>query len=391
MKVIDLDGSAYERGYQQGKQLKKQYEEMLDVFFGSELFRENKPGPIPNFVVKWLFGLLGKTRTKKSVEKYLPGQFERVVGLGDGLGVNKNFIWGVQFLEIMFCEAGKSLKAPGPAGCTQVHATPRATADGRPLSGRNYDFPNFLRSFQIVRREIPSEKNRMATTAATQIPLAGTHQGINEAGLMIAANNARLWKGPEFNERGVPYMFLIMEMLEICRTVSEAVEFITEFPARANTGFLGMMDAGGDCAVVEFTATRHAVRRPDESGVIAQSNHYHAMKDANLPDGTYWTVKGMEGLEYAASSKARFEAADRLLHEAAGKITIETLKTILRDHGGLSAGTDCTVCCHGLTGGTLSSLIFEIAEKTLWIAEGAPCGNDYVKVPFRDRKDRIKD
>jgi hypothetical protein len=386
MKVMDLDGSAYERGYQQGKQLKDQYEKMIDVFLNSELFRENKPGPVPNFVVKWFIGMLGSTRTKKAVKQHLPNQFERVVGLGEGLGANRNFIWGIQYLEIMFCEAGKSIKAPGPAGCTQLHATALATAEGKPRSGRNYDFPNMLSPFQIVRRETPSEKNRLATTTATQVPLAGTHQGINEAGLMIAANNARLWKGPEFNEHGVPYMFIIMEMLETCRTVAEAVEFISKFPARANTGFLGMMDAGGDCALVEFTAVRHAVRRPDESGVLAQTNHYHAMKDANLPDGTYWTVKGMEGLEYAASTKARFATADRLLHESAGKITVETLKTILRNHDGMAAGTDNTVCCHGLTGGTLSSLIFEIADRTLWIAEGAPCENDYMKVPFRDKK-----
>ncbi|HOC93972.1 MAG TPA: C45 family autoproteolytic acyltransferase/hydrolase [bacterium] len=383
MKILDLKGSAYERGVKQGKEMREDYINMLNEFFSSEMWKENKPGGLPDSVIKLAMRILGVSMTKKSVKTAAPAQLDRVEGLAEGLGINRAFCWGLQFMEILFCEAGKSLAAP-EMGCTQLHATPASTADGKPLLARNYDFPNMLKPYQLVRRDTPSEAGRLATISLTQAPLAGTHQGMNEAGLAIAANNARLWKGPDFRYKGVPYMLIMMELLETCRTVAEAADKMINFPARANTGFFGMMDESGDCCVVEFTSSRAAVRRPDERGVIAQTNHYLNMKDANLPDGTYWTVKGMEGLEYAESTLKRYEAAYRLMSENAGKITVDTLKSILRDHSaGNGSGTDCTVCCHGLTGGTLASTIFDIKERTAWVADGHPCESEYVRIPLK--------
>jgi len=238
-----------------------------------------------------------------------------------------------------------------------------------------------------VRRETPSEPGRLATMAVTQIVTCGAHQGINEAGLVIGANNNRAWRKCDYNKFGVPYLMLLQEALETCSKVSEAVDFITKFQKRANAGFFGMMDASGDCAIVEFTASRFAVRRPDETGVIAQTNHFLVMNEANVPDGTYWKIKGMEGVEYSFSSKARLAAADRGLHESAGKITPQTLMAILSGHSGdpKGEGDDNCVCCHGKQGGTLSSIVIDIREKAMWIADGNPCNHEYEKIEFGNR------
>ncbi len=386
MQILDLKGSAYERGLAQGEHNGDAYREMLDMFFSSEMWKENKPKLLPTSLIKVALGLLGTHYTKKAVAEYMPVQLDRVRGLGEALDAGKGFIWGIQFMEIMFCEAGSSLVAPS-MGCSQAHATPKATRDNVPLIGRNYDFPNMLRDYQMVRREQPSEPGRLATICVSQIPLAGPHMGINEAGLVVCANNARLWKGDDLKYSGIPYQLLMLEILETCRTVKEASDFVVNFPARANAGFIGLMDASGDDCVVEFTAARTAVRRPNEKGVMAQTNHFHAMPEANLPDGTYWTVKGMEGLEYATSTKTRFAAADRLLNEYAGDIGIDTLKTILSDHSGNNGvGSDNTVCCHGDAGSTLCSMIMDIKNRRMLIAEGNPCSSEYIEVSF-DRID----
>ncbi len=384
MKIIDVDGTSYERGLQQGEKLKEEFNKMIDEVLSSELWKENKPNFIPNSIVKLIFGILGSFNIKGYIKKYLPYQFKKIEGLNKGLGINGNFIWGIQFLEIIFCAAGKTLKAPENMGCTQVHAQPDATKDGHPLLGRNYDFPNILQPYQIVRREIPSEKRRYATMTVTQIPFAGTHQGINEHGLIVAANNARLWKGKDFKMKGVPYMIIMQEILETCRFAGEASNYLVNFPFRTNTGFFGIMDASGDDCVVEFTASRAMIRKPSASGVMAQTNHFHVMKDANLPKGTYWTVKGMEGLEYAKSTEARFAIANRLIHEYAGKIDVEIIKSILRNHDANNGtGNDLTICCHGISGGTLSSIIFDATERRLHIADGNPCEKEYEVIDFR--------
>lgn len=386
MQIMDLKGSAYERGLAQGEPNGDAYREMLDTFFTSEMWKENKPKFLPTSLIKVALGLLGTHYTKKAVAKYMPVQAERVRGLGESLSAGAGFIWGVQFMEVMFCEAGSSLVAPS-MGCTQVHAAPKATRGNKPLIGRNYDFPNLLRDYQIVRRETPAESDRLAHISVSQIPLAGPHMGMNEAGLVACANNARLWKGDELKYSGLPYQMMILEILETCRTVQEAADYLMNCPERANAGFLGLMDASGDDCVVEFNAARADVRRPNEKGVMAQTNHYHAMPDANLPDGTYWTVKGMEGLEYAKSTKMRFAAADRLLNERAGDIDIDTLKEVLSDHSGNNGiGSDNTVCCHGDAGSTLASMIMDIENRRMLIAEGNPCEGDFIEISF-DRID----
>lgn len=387
MKVLDLDGSVYERSREQGRKMRAQYEQMMVDFFTSEMWRENKPGFLPGGLVIPALGLLGKLNIKKAVTTCLPLQAVRVRGLAHGLGISEQLCWGIQFMEIMMCEAGKSMKVPG--GCTQIHAAPEATADGRPLSGRNYDFPNLLRPYQVIRRECPSEAGRFATTTVTQAPLAGAHHGVNEQGLMICVNNARLWKGRDLRFKGVPYQLILMEALETCSTTAEAVQLITAFPRRANAGFFGIADAGGEIRVVEFTASRWAVREPDEAGVMAQTNHFIKMPEANLPDGTFWTVKGMEGLEYAYSTKTRHDSAYAGLRKTAGSITVQTMMEILQDHSANNGvGSDHTVCCHGITGSTLGSMIVDPGARKMWVADGNPCEAAFGEIEFRTKEQK---
>lgn len=384
MKILDLDGSVYERSRGQGRAMREQYEQMMEDFFTSEMWLENKPGFLPGGLIIPALGLLGTLNIKKAVSTHLPLQARRVRGLAEGLGISEQLCWGIQFMEIMMCEAGKSMKVPG--GCTQIHAAPRATAEGKALAGRNYDFPNLLRPYQLIRREIPAEKDRYATTTVTQAPLAGAHQGVNEQGLMICVNNSRQWKGKDLRFKGVPYQLILMEALETCRTTAEAVQFITEFSCRSNAGFFGIADAAGEIRVVEFTASRWAVREPDPAGVMAQTNHYIKMTEANLPEGTYWTVKGMEGLEYAYSTETRYDTAYTRLKEAAGSITVQTMMEILRDHSANDGvGADHTVCCHGVTGSTLGSMIVDMHDRKMWVADGNPCEANFVEVAFMEK------
>ena len=388
MKILDLDGSVYERSLGQGEAVRKLYEQMMEDFFGSEMWRENKPGFVPQGLVIPALGLLGTLNIKKAVSTHLPLQARRIGGLAEGLGISERLCWGIQFMELMMCEAGKSMKVPG--GCTQIHAAPQATAAGKALSGRNYDFPNLLRPYQIIRRELPAEKGRFATTTVTQAPLAGAHQGVNEHGLMVCVNNSRQWKGKDLRFKGVPYQFILMEALESCRTTEEVVRLVTEFPARANAGFFGIADAAGEIRVVEFTASRWAVRELDEAGVAAQTNHYIKMAEANLPQGTYWTVKGMEGLKYAYSTETRYNTAYTMLKKEAGKITVETMMEILKDHSANDGvGADHTVCCHGITGSTLGSMIVDMRDRKMWVAEGNPCEAEFTEVPFMEKRSEI--
>jgi hypothetical protein len=117
---------------------------------------------------------------------------------------------------------------------------------------------------------------------------------------------------------------------------------------------------------------------------MAQANHFIKMTEANLPEGTYWVVEGMEGLEYAYSTETRYNTAYSRLKEKAGKITVETMMEILRDHSANDGvGADHTICCHGISGSTLGSMIVDMRDRKMWVADGNPCEAPYEEIKFR--------
>jgi isopenicillin-N N-acyltransferase-like protein len=386
MRVIDLDGSAYERGLAQGEATREAFEALMSDLLEADEFKTHGPPITSPWLLRRALSAVGRGFTQSSVRRRLPAQAQRVRGLAKGLGVSHGTMWGAQFLEVVFCEAGSTMVPPGPNGCTLVTAGPRATANGGLLTGRNYDFPYMLAAYQVVRREIPSERDRLATTTATQVALAGAHQGVNEAGLAMSTNNARLWRGEHLRYRGVPGSFLLQEVLETCKTAAEAMHRVLSFGKRATAGFMGIADASGEAMVVEFTASEATVRRPGEHGVLAQANHFTELSHCNVPDGTLWAVEGMEDVEYLAGSHRRQRTALQMLEEQAGSISVETLEAILSDHAGQDEGGEDTVCCHGHTGGTLASMVVDVTDRSLWIADGSPCSVPYEHVPFRARQ-----
>ena len=400
LPVWDLSGTPHQLGRAQGALARPTYPTMLETFFGSELWKMAKPFGVPNVVLRQVLTSLGHVYTKAALRRYLPAQYERVRGIGEALGAGR-FTWALAFLEMLFTAGGKTLQVPrgqqpifeplagsaggaDAAGCTQINAQPKATAQGVPLMGRNYDFPRLLLDYQIVRREIPSDRRRLATMTLTQTVLAGCHQGINEEGLSISANNSRPWLRHNYDRAGVPGSFLLQEALETCSTTAAAVRFFEGFPARANSNFFGVMDRSGHLVELELTPGEVRVRAPDDSGVLAQSNHAHLNLSMNPPDNALWVVPGMEGMSYMTSCRARWGVADKLLRQHAGAITVETMKAILRDHsfsGG--QGSDDTICCHGAQGISLASAIFNLETLELHVARGTPCRSRYAVVPFR--------
>ena len=380
MRTIDLKGTSRERGRQQGEALRAGYRELLDTLLASTLWRDHKPPLLPDPALRYVLSAAGRTLTKPAVRRELHAQHGRVRGISEGLDIPHGYTWGLQFLEVLFCEAGSSMVPPGPNGCTVVMATPEATRAGGMLVGRNYDFPNLLQPFQVVRRETPSERGRYATLTVTQVPLAGAHQGLNERGLAVTANNARLWRGKHLRFRGVPFSMLLQEVLETCATTEEALSFLRRTRSRANAGFIGLADRSGDACIVEMTAVTMAVRRP-RNGVLVQANHFHRLTGVNVPEGTRWVVPGMEGMEYLHSSRTRQGVAEALMRQRAGGITVESVKEVLSDHSADGGkGSDITVCCHGHSGSTLSSMLLDLDRGTLDVADGQPCSSTWERV-----------
>lgn len=74
----------------------------------------------------------------------------------------------------------------------------------------------------------------------------------------------------------------------------------------------------------------------------------------------------------------RYKREIELLKNYNGQITIETIKEILRDHDNREPD-DFTVCTHGLSAGTLGSIIILPKKKEFWVTDNYPCSSEYEK------------
>jgi predicted choloylglycine hydrolase len=375
---IRIEGNSVERGFQQGESLKDKIHNMFDIVFHSKMFSEVTSKLIPLSIIKLALGIMGKKNIKNPIQELLPNQYEKMIALSKGADIKESIIFGSHFIEIMSGNPKSLYKNPPVQACSMIFALPEATSNKSMIFGRNYDFPNVLQPFQVVREEIPDIGYKSINF--TQYPLTGCHMGINEEGLSIGYNYGRSWKKKplDFRLKGVPGTFIVQEVLETCATTYEAIEFITQFPARANGCHYGLMDASGDTCVIETTSTRHAIRRPKE-GILAHTNHYQTktLSDANLPDYVRFKMDDMN-ISPIESPIRRYKREIELLTANRGQITMDTIKMILSDHDNREPD-DFTVCTHGLSAGTLGSIIVFPDKKEFWVTDNHPCDSEYEK------------
>ncbi|MFX1590750.1 MAG: C45 family autoproteolytic acyltransferase/hydrolase, partial [Promethearchaeota archaeon] len=253
---IKIEGNPFERGFQQGLLLKEKIHKMFYTVFHSKIFSEVTSKLIPLSLIKLGLGVIGKKNIKKSLRQFVPSQYDKMMAISKGASIKKYLIHGAHFIEVMAGNPKSLYKNPPIQACSMIFALPEATSDNIMIFGRNYDFPNVLQPFQIVREEIPEDGYKNINY--TQYSLSGCHMGLNEKGLAIGYNYGRSWKKEplDFRLKGVPGTFLVQEMLESCATTQEAIEFITSFPSRSNGCHFGFMDISGDTCVIETTSTR---------------------------------------------------------------------------------------------------------------------------------------
>lgn len=378
VNYIKVEGNPAERGFQQGDQLKDKIHNMFDIVFHSKMFSEVTSKLIPLSIVKFALGIMGKKNIKKPLQQLLPNQFEKMMALRKGAGIKRGIIYGAHFIEVMSGDPKSIYKNPPIQACSMIFALPEATSDNSMIFGRNYDFPNVLQPFQVIREEIP--ENGYRNINFTQYPLTGCHMGMNEKGLAIGYNYGRAWrKEPlDFRLKGVPGTFIVQEVLETCATTQEAIDFIIKFTGRANGCHYGLIDSSGDTCVIETTSTRHAIRRP-ENNILAHTNHYQTeeLKNANLPEYVRFKMDDMD-ISPIESPIRRYNREIELLTKHNGQITMDIIKDILTDHDNREPD-DFTVCTHGPSAGTLGSIIIFPLKKEFWVTDNHPCNSEYEK------------
>lgn len=365
LNLIEVEGAHYDMGVQQGQQVSENYHDFFDKVIPT--FVHNK---VLLNLGTLIFGRRLRKRLRPVLVDNIPEIDDYLLGLVDGLETRKNMIYSLNMVEVIICHPKLIQFLEKSGACTQMLIQSSASRNDNSYLARNYDNQEILRDYQIVRITKPDKGYK--TIGITHNIMVGVHQGMNEKGLVIGFNYGRSWK-QEFNDYnlyGVPSTMIAQAALERCITLEDAVSFITEFPKRANGAFYGILDEQGNICVVETTASRHAVRYP-EDGVLVNTNLYMTdeLIDANVPESA--KLRTSE-IPYYLSPKKRYERAHELIMEMKGKVNRKGLYGVLSDHGGEGPG-ECTVCVHGKIKSTLATAICIPKKREFWVTDTNPC------------------
>jgi isopenicillin-N N-acyltransferase-like protein len=218
--------------------------------------------------------------------------------------------------------------------CSTVTLPAGASPDGVARFGRNLDFPSFNIADKSSVILVYKPQGRYQFASVAWPGLVGVLTGMNEHGLTLA--NMEVSRGPRVPS-AMPYTLLYRSVLEHCKTVDEAIEFLRETP-RQSANNLMLMDASGDRAVVEIRPEGIEVRRGQRDAALISTNHQRG-QDADDPG----RCKRYDSLHDASS-------------EQFGSIGVTQIESML---AGASQGKL-----------TLQSMVFEPTNRVIYLSTG---------------------
>jgi predicted choloylglycine hydrolase len=236
------------------------------------------------------------------------------------------------------------------AGCSLVGF---ADAAGGPLLAKTTDIPGPRDDRRVVVAvDVPGRANSLVLTVPGTV---WGSSGVNEYGLGCA--NAAVESG-EWRDEGIPSRCVSRLLLQRCRSLEEALEFLREVEFACSP--LNILLADEERVVlVERSVFRMAVREPQDGAVYA-TNH--------------WITPELAAVQanpeaHQVSSELRYAKLGRLVAEKSH--TLEGAREIL---------TDCTqpgaICQAGDDPSrlvTTAATIVRTRARVMWFAPGMPC------------------
>ncbi|MEE8340129.1 MAG: C69 family dipeptidase [Xanthomonadales bacterium] len=300
--------------------------------------------------------------------------------------------------------------------CDTFVALPDATLGGELIFGKNSDRPGGEVQevvsisqhatgdpLQCTYLEIPQVPQTNAVILSKPRWMWGAEMGANEHGVVIG--NEAVWTTEPYAETGLLGMDLVRLGLERGATAYDALQVIVELMAEYGQGgncaeHLGMnyhnayLIADRDEVWVLETAGRYWVAEKTTSGTRSISNNLsiHGRGDLRHPDLDRVLANGQQGksretarqeFDFAwvfsggdvgetLSPSSREGRVRQLCRQNEGKFTVETAKSILRDHAG-------NICMHGdfETRGSQVSILGKAGDEHWFINRPFPCREKY--------------
>lgn len=339
-REIEVSGSPREIGQQIGEAAREE----VRAFCAIALERLNKTVKVTHEKTKAV-----SESCIPLAESYSQDSMDELRGIAEAADLP---LWEVMLLQIR-----NQFSADADSGCTSLSLP--ANSERGMVVAQNWDSDPALDPFTVVLTRRPTGKP--AFMSVTQAGLIA-YVGCNDAGIAACLNTLPAPSQP----KGVPHYFTLRELYE-AKSLEEAANAIQ----RANRAIpVNIMLATPEGpADIEASIDNVYVLRPDASAWITHTNH------CLHPEICEFNEQFPELIE----SHPRKARIDSLLNSYGTNISIDDIKTVLRDHEGHPRSICRHVNDHEETGfwQTVFSVIIEPEQKQMHVTRGTPCDSSY--------------
>lgn len=311
---------------------------------------------------------------------------EEIGGIAEGADLPEIDILAINVrTEVMFGASSRGDGTPPRDGCSAVALLPQITADGHTLLAQNWDWIEGTRQTAVVLEALPDDG-----PAYIAIMEAGllAKMGLSAAGIGLATNT--VISDLDRGDPGVPYHVCLRSVLS-APTMADALGGLMRGRRSSSANYLLASHDGlafdaetwpGDGACMTVTTP--------QAGRLLHTNHFIAprfphrdrglelMPDSPLRLQRLQALLGEPPADAPAGAARAGGRADP--DEATAGLGRADIEAALKDHAGHPWG----VCAHPDATqvpvhqeSTILSVVMDVTERRLWLADGNPCGAPY--------------
>ena len=364
---VSIAGSPLERGRQYGEQTRDRVARSVEAY--ACVYQEMAG-------LSWPDALATARPFARAIERFEPRYLDEMRGLAEGSGQEFEAILALNVrTEIMLSAKAREAREAGgsraPGECTTIAALPAVTDSGHTMLAQNWDWlPHSAETLVVLEAEQDVGPRYVTVVEAGLLAKAG----MNSNGVGVATN--ALISADDAGEAGVPYHVTLRGLLD-AENLPAALASMQRCVRSSSANYL-LAQAGGQAVDVEAQPGDHSrlsLIEPDE-GVLVHANHF-----VGTPGVTD------VGLWWSPDSPFRYLRVRELLRRREGSVSVAGLQTVLTDHANHPVG----VCAHADPrekpadqSQTAASLIMDLDERILWLADGTPCTAGYRRLDYAE-------
>ena len=368
--IIQLSGSSFQQGVQQGQQLKEPIGQNLEIYFDRFLREAHlERAEVLERAAKMLEVI------KRLNLEYYDGM--RGISEGSGFSLLEIAALNVRY-EILYYQFGEvALEEHGLAprervldGCTAFAVMPEASSTNQLMIGQNWDWiPDVKGAILHTKHD-----DGLETLAFTEAGIFGGKLGLNSNGVGLCINGMTSMDD-DWSRAVRPVHVRCYEILK-SRDFKNAVKIVTD-EARACS--VNLLVAQAPNMAVDLEAAPNGVRQVSCSlGSMAHTNHFLAPNEMGVIEPPS---------ERRDNSRHRQKRMTQLL-ESKRPLALEDLQTFLRDRDGGADG----ICRYPNMDDppeehyvTVTAVIMNLETREMWITDGQPDVNPFVHVKLEKR------